>query len=360
MAKDRAHDPTILACLGRVWLLRGRVEKSLSAMTSALEYSQRALEVTPDSVHFRFNVAFVQIQIAQLMNSLPESQRTVADVEAAGKGLEEAITSFSAIAKSPNPPFPANDIEQRASMGRNTMRKQMERAVEKQKTYEEANQSKLQQARELREAEIRKREEERRKAEEEAAERRRKILEEQQRLQERDREYMEKRAEEERRRQELIDDREIQKVERSSNRKKGGKRKKKGDMDDSETEGLDSDANERPRRPRTSASGTEGLTDEERPRQKKRKLERKKKEPVGKYKSAEMIEDSDEDVDADVPADTADTPAAGGEDSADEGVAAPRSRKTARVVDEDEDEDDDEAAKPQNGDVAMDDEDEDE
>jgi len=40
LAKDRAKDPTILACLGRVWLMRGKQEKSLQAMKTALDYSQ--------------------------------------------------------------------------------------------------------------------------------------------------------------------------------------------------------------------------------------------------------------------------------------------------------------------------------
>ncbi|KAF2653743.1 TPR-like protein [Lophiostoma macrostomum CBS 122681] len=376
LAKEgRANDQTILACLGRVWLLRGKQEKSLSAMKSALEYSRRALEVSPEQIHFKFNVAFVQIQIAQLIYTLPESQRTVAEVTAAAEGLDQAIESFSAIAKAPNPPFPKQDIEARANMGRNTMRKQLERAQQAQQKYENENHSKLEQARKLREAEQAKREEERRKAEEAVAERKRKILEEQKRLQERDKEYMERRQEEERRRQELIDDSEVRKSER---RKRGsGKRKKKSDMDDSDTDALDSDAEARPRRRRhTTASGTDGVSDEERPRQKKRKLERKKKEPAGKYKSADVIVDSDEEAegagDGDLPPDSpaANTPGSNedGDGDGDEQVAAPRARKGARVVsDEDEDEDagneDGEAAVPaqRNGDVAMDDdEDEDE
>ena len=325
-------------------------------MKTALEYSHRALELAPEQVHFQFNVAFVQIQIAQLVHGLQDSQRTLEEVQAAAVGLDAAIESFSAIARSPNPPFPKNDIEQRANMGRNTMRKQLERALQSQQKYEEQNASKLQQARELREAESRKREEQKQKEQEAVAERKRKLMEERQKLQERDREYMERRAEEERRRQELIDDSEMRKSERSSNRKKGGKRKKKCEMDDSETEGGDSDGGDRPRRHRTAASGTEGLSDEEQPRQKKRKLERKNKEPIGKYKSAEVIVDSDSEGEADFLADTAN---GGGSESAEDGAAAPRPRKVPRVISEDEDEDEVGSPKAQGGlDTAMDDEDE--
>ena len=44
MALDMDHrdrDPHTLACLGRVWLFRGRQEKSIKAMRSALEYSEK-------------------------------------------------------------------------------------------------------------------------------------------------------------------------------------------------------------------------------------------------------------------------------------------------------------------------------
>ncbi|KAF2474253.1 TPR-like protein [Lindgomyces ingoldianus] len=361
LAKEKARDPTILACLGRVWLLRGKQEKSVQGMKTALDYSKRALEVSPEQIHFKFNVAFVQFQIAQLIQGLPDSQRTLAEVEAAAAGLDEAIESFTAIARSPNPPFPKNDIDQRASMGRNTMRKQLERTLQSQRKYEEENAAKLQQARELRDAELRKREEERRKAEEAAAEQKRKIQEERQKIEERDREFIEKRLEEEKRRQEFVEEIENRKTERSSNRKKGGKRKKKGDTDESETEGLDSDAADRPRRRRTSASGTEGLSETERPRQKKRKLERKGGKP-NKFKSDEVIIDSDSEGEADLPADENGAGSArGSSESADEAVSAPRPRKTARVINEDEDEE--EAGSPgtqNNGNTTMVDEDEDE
>ncbi|KAF2738648.1 hypothetical protein EJ04DRAFT_459223 [Polyplosphaeria fusca] len=344
LAKDRAHDATILACLGRVWLLRGKAESSLHAMKQALEYSQQALAVAPEQSHFKFNVAFVQVQIAQHVYGLVDQQRTLSEVEAAASGLDEAIESLTAIAKLPNPPYPQHEIEQRANMARNTMKRQLERALQSQRKYEDENAAKLQQARSKRESEMKKREEEKRKAEEAAAERRRKIQEERERIEAHDRELMERRVEDERRRREELDEMEIRKAERSAGRKKGGKRKKKGETDDSETEGgASSDGGARRRRGKratTSASGTDALTDEDRPRQKKRKLERKGKN-LGKYKSEEVIVDSDEEADVNGDGlpdeeEAAATPGSGGESDGD-AAAAPRSRKPARIVDEDED-----------------------
>jgi RNA polymerase-associated protein CTR9 len=330
-------------------------------MKTALEYSQQALKIAPGQNHLQFNVAFVQFQVAQLVHNSKETQRTLVDVEEAQNGLEEAINTLDAVANSPNPPFSKNDIIQRANMARNTMRKQLVRAHELQTTYEEENASKLEQARQMRDAEQKRREDDKRKAEEAAEERKRKILEERLKLEERDREYMDRRAEEERRRQELIDDSEMRRSERKANRGKGGKRKKKSTAGDTDTDGLGSDSDARPRRRRTSASGTDGLTDEERPKTKKRKLARKS-EPAGKYKSTEFV-DSDSEGEAAAPAgDAAEGDAAlsrAATESGDDGVAAPKpGRKTARVISEDEDEDDGVAAPQANGDVAMEDDDE--
>lgn len=359
MAKGRQNDPKILACLGRTWYLRGRQDRNIDAFRTALEYSKEALKVAPSDLGSQFNVAFIQFQIAQMIYNQPESERTLQQVDDASTGLTEAIEALEQIAKAEKPPFPRNDITSRANMGRNTMVKQLERARDKQAAYEEQNASKLDQARKLREEELRRREEDKRKAEEAAQERRRKIIEEQDRIAARDRELMEKRGEEERRRMEEDEDRELRKAERKARGPKQPKRKKKDADSDTEGLGSDSDAGEpRSRRRRTTASGTEGLTDDERPREKKKRKLARKPEPSGKYKSAEFVDD-DSEPEAEMPADDLDKAEQrlAGED---ESVAAPRARK-GRVVDDEDEEDDDGIAAPKtNGDVVAMDEDEDE
>ncbi len=66
--------------------------------------TSQALEVAPDHIHSQFNVALVQSLLAQLVYSLPESERTLVQVEAAADGLDAAIDAFTRIAQSPNPP----------------------------------------------------------------------------------------------------------------------------------------------------------------------------------------------------------------------------------------------------------------
>ncbi|KAI9807399.1 MAG: hypothetical protein M1833_000144 [Piccolia ochrophora] len=297
LAKDRAEDPQILACLGRVWLLKAKQDKSIAAMSRSLEYSELALGIAKDQIHFKFNVAFVQTQAAQLIITLNENQRNLADVQAAAEGLDESIESLIEIANSKNPPYPKNDIQARADMGRNTMRRQLERAVQNQREYEEKNATKLRQARETREAEIKRREEEKREAEEAALEQKRRIAEERQKIHEKDRELAEKRAVDERRKEdaEYETDSETGEKRKIKRRAGGGKRKKKAE------DGLESDdeakASERRKgRGKSAASGTDAATSDEEggAPKKRRKLARKGARKENKYKSSEIVVESDE------------------------------------------------------------------
>ncbi|KAI4277556.1 MAG: hypothetical protein LQ337_001678 [Flavoplaca oasis] len=355
LTHNRASDPQILACLGRVWLLKGKQDKSPSAMKTALSYSHRALALAPQQIHFQFNIAFVQIQLAQLIHILPESQRTLEDVMKASEGLEEAIESFGEIAQSKNPPYPRHDIEQRANMGRNTMRRQLERAVHSQTEYEEKNAAKLQEARDLRDAEIRRREAEKRKVEEQKEAERQKIREERDKMAQLSRELAEKRTEEERRRQEAeyTTDEEGERVKRT--KKKGGKRKKKGEDSDTGTEagdGTEDKAVKKTRRKKkaqsTEPSSAVGSSNEEGGATKsKRKRKRLARRPgkEDKFKSQEMVVDSDSEDDRQAAAQLTNGQASNDEDGdtemrdAEDSQTVTRQKPRNRVIDDDEDED---------------------
>ena len=334
-------------------------------MKSSLDYSRRALAIATSQIHFKFNIAFVQIQLAQLIYTLPESQRTLAEVQAASDGLDDAIESFTEIAQAKNPPYPKHDIEQRANMGRNTMRRQLERAIQSQREYEEKNAARLQEAREAREAEMKRREEERKKAEEIAAEEKKKIQDERNKMLALNRELVEKRAEEERRKEELEYTTDSETGERVKRKKKsraaGGKRKKKGEDSDTETEG------DGPRR-RRGAKGiedeTSGITsmDDNGPRTKKKRKLARKGGKEDKFKSSEMVVDSDEDDDVapaatngvaetsdledDIEMEDAKPTVEGGEADEDEeeegAVSRPRKKPIRRIEESDEEEEEEE------------------
>lgn len=376
LQKSKDKDAQILACLGRVWLMRGRAEKRIEHYKQSLDFSRQALEMSPESTNFKFNVAFVQIQIAQQMIQQPEANKTLEDVEIASKDLDDAIESFIEIARSPNPPFPKNDIEQRANMGRNTMKRQLAAAKERQAEYEQKNATHLEEARKRREEEIRKREEEKRAALEKAEEEKRKIREERERIMEQDRIQIERRMEEEKAREEAEYTEDPETGERKKREKKPkekrSKRKKKGEDTDTEADQLadgtgDEEGGGRRSKQRSRRASTTGSDGEAPRKKKKRRLERKGTAvKASKYKSAEMIEDSDEEDDAGLqPAaksDDVETPGAvsspaaddtmadgGDEDDEEEAVSRPSQRKKQNRVLDDDDEDEDEAPATTNG-----------
>lgn len=337
LARDRPRDAQILACLGRAWLLKGKQEMNLSAMKTAQDYAQRALGVSSGQIHMEFNVAFVQYQIASLTYTLPETQKSVQDIEAALDGLKEAVETFDRISKAKNPPYPAGSLEQRASMGRNTIVKQLERALQKQKDYEERNATKLKQAREARDAEIRRREEEVQKAQEVEQERKKKVTEERQRMIEEAQKLAEQRAEEDRAKEEAeytTEEETGNKVKRK--KKPAAKRKKKAD------DIVTDDESSR------KAKSTEPESEGESTRKKRRKLERRDGTKVqSKYKSNEMVVESDEEDNGEV----RDGDGAGSDDDEamrdvnpdeEDDVQRRRTEATRRVANDNEDEEEEE------------------
>ncbi|AEO68973.1 b82226fd-e270-43ea-a5dc-c95e10285ba7 [Thermothielavioides terrestris] len=298
--EGKANDPGILSCLGRTWLNKGRTERNLDAYKMALEYAKKALSVAPEQLHLKFNVAFVQIQLALTLHSMRDSERTSFQLEEAAEGLESAIKALDEIAASPSPPYPKHDIEQRANMARNTQRKQLERALASQREYEAKNKEKLAAALEQRQAELRRREEERRKAEEAERERQAKIRREREEIAARDRALAEQRAEEERARlaAEMTTDSETgEKVKR----KKKAARARERDSRSGEPSAGRGARGGRRRKKAGAAADTDGEDsaaggggEKRRPRKRQRLASRKES---AKYKSAEIVVDSDEEDD---------------------------------------------------------------
>ncbi|KAM0284972.1 hypothetical protein ACHAQH_001661 [Verticillium albo-atrum] len=294
--EGKSNDPVILACLGRTWLNKGRSEKNLDAYNQALSYAKKAsptmkhaLEAAPDQVHYKFNVAFVQIQLASTIYLLPEAGRILQQLQDAQDGLEAAITALDEIAGHPQTPYPKHDVEQRANMARNTQRKQLERAIASQKEYEEKNKEKLQAALDQRQVELRKREEARAAALTIEREKQEKLRAERETIAARDREIAERRAEEEKARAEAEMTTDSETGERIKRKRKVAAPKATG-------EGK---AKRGSRKKKAGDSDGEEESEEERPKPKKRRLAKKEAEKPGKFKSAEIIVDSDEEEERD-------------------------------------------------------------
>ncbi|KAJ5334301.1 hypothetical protein N7541_004136 [Penicillium brevicompactum] len=326
LSKDRARDVQILACLGRVWWLKGKQEANLAAMKTALEYAERARTVSPDQLHLQFNVAFVQNQIASLAYGLQPTQKTLQDVQEAADGLKEAIETFERLSKEKSPPYPSAALEQRANMGR-TISKQLDRAMQSQKEYEEKNAAKLQQAREAREEAARVREEALRKAQEVETERKKRIAEERAQMVEEVQRHAAKRAEDDRAREEAELTNDSETGDRVKRKKKPvSKRKKKGDDfiaeedDEHDAHSGESDAGEAPKKKRRLER-----------RSGKPKADKEKAEKPGKYKSSEMVVDSD------------DEPASEKEET----TTRRRGNASRRLADDDDEEDEEPEEQPE-------------
>ncbi|CCG81027.1 Tetratricopeptide repeat protein 1 [Taphrina deformans PYCC 5710] len=150
---QNGQDLYLFLCLGRAWLSRGRDEKNVDHIKEALRYAKMARTESPENTSLVFNVAFIQFQLADILRNTPELKRTVSDLEEAAIDLEEAIRTFTTLGEHKQPPYPRADILQRATMGRNTTTKQLERAVAQQKEYESKNTAKVAEARAKRQAE---------------------------------------------------------------------------------------------------------------------------------------------------------------------------------------------------------------
>ncbi|KAI5819911.1 hypothetical protein BZA77DRAFT_275002 [Pyronema omphalodes] len=341
---NQGRDPTILSCLGRVWYAKGKKEskgepeKAFSSLKSSLEYAKKASEIVKDNPVYMFNVAFVQSELVTQILQLNETQRSVAGMEAAAKELDEAVQTFKTVAAHKQPPYPPKDIEARANMGRTT-RNKLERAIATQKEYEERNAAKLAEARKRREEDLRRRQAEEEERNRRDAEKKARVAEERRKINEQAREYAERKAMEEREREEreegFKESRRRKRTDKEGGSKSGRSKKKKDFIDSDEDASEGEDAKRRgTRRSRSAAASGEDI-EPKRPSKKRKKLTRGNRQAdTGNFKSAEMVNSSDDEDDGDfgassAPQADASSPAATGE----------KKRRKRAAVSDDEDED---------------------
>ncbi|BFZ54054.1 protein required for normal CLN1 and CLN2 G1 cyclin expression [Savitreella phatthalungensis] len=261
-------DTMLHQCLGRAWLARGREERDIDALREALRYTKLAQETQPDNAAIAFNVAFVQFQMAEVLRNLPEIKRTVEDLREAAIGLDEAVRTFNKLAESKHAPYSREDIKQRATMGKNTTSRQIERAIQQQVEYEARNSSKVEEARHRREQDKLERERQQAEARSADAIRQESLREERRKMQQEAMDWAEKRRMQEQEREEHEREKEELKKERIAKRKTRKanddaemsdgldkldsdgelKRRRKGKRnsrkDESDTDGVVSDADE--------------------------------------------------------------------------------------------------------------------
>ncbi|ODV97302.1 hypothetical protein PACTADRAFT_49035 [Pachysolen tannophilus NRRL Y-2460] len=147
-----SKDSKILSLIGRAWLLRGFQEKSHESFKKSLEYSEKAYILNKIPA-LKFNIAFVQFQIAEFIKKLPPQKRNLSMIEESLVGLEEAIKSLLELAQLPDAPYSSEELKSRVSMGSGTIKNQLERLLQEQKEYEVNFSNKLKEAKKLQEEE---------------------------------------------------------------------------------------------------------------------------------------------------------------------------------------------------------------
>ena len=113
-------DSKIMSFLGRAWYLRANGEKNFDYYNKSIEYIQKSLEfATGSHSSLKFNLAYVQFQVAEFISKTESSQRVVEDIDRAIVDLHSAIESLNELASEEEqyPPYPKSDLKARANLG---------------------------------------------------------------------------------------------------------------------------------------------------------------------------------------------------------------------------------------------------
>lgn len=148
------HDFKIYGFLGRAWYLRGIAEKSLPYLKKSLEYSQETLKMsTGVKSSYEFNVSFILFQIADFITKLPLEERSIDDINEAILNLNNGINILNKLASEDeeHPPYPKSELKSRADLGETTLLNKLTASLEETKQSISQLESKLEEAKKLRE-----------------------------------------------------------------------------------------------------------------------------------------------------------------------------------------------------------------
>ncbi|KAI0267054.1 hypothetical protein BC834DRAFT_92917 [Gloeopeniophorella convolvens] len=91
------RNASVLLCLSRSWYVKANKEQSFASMTTALQFAQKALHLTPADKAIVYNIAMIQQKSAELLFALPPAKRTLAELQ---HGTARAATRRSCSARS--------------------------------------------------------------------------------------------------------------------------------------------------------------------------------------------------------------------------------------------------------------------
>lgn len=306
---SNGNDARLLNYFARAWLFRGIHEKNIEYYKTAFKYVKQSYEIEPIPA-YKFNITYIQYQLADFVRKLPVSKRNMTDLEDCIKGLEDSIVVLNAMAdsKDGHPPYPAEDLKLRAVAGGNLL-KQLEKALEEQKQHEQGFEARFKEARRLKEEEEFAKQQEELKKKEELNKIEEKLIAERKELEQQQAEWNLTRLEEEKQMQDNFEN----PSEPKEKKKRGRKKKSEGDDDEEEYGSL------------------KKKKKDNKPTQKKSSL------------SKEFIADSDEEAEYSEDMDAEENDAKSDESDNEEAepeVEEKIERKRARIIDDEDDEDD--------------------
>lgn len=214
-------DARLLNYFARAWLFRAIHERNLDYFQKALTYVNKSFELNPIP-SYQFNITFIEYQLADFIRKLTPAKRNMEDLEKSIKGLEDSIVILNSMTEDSNihAPYPIEDLKMRVMMGKSLL-KQLEKALDEQKEYENTFQTKLKEAKKLKEEQERQKEEERLIEEEKRKKIEEKLLAERKELEQQQAEWNLLRMEEEKDNQDMLD-----KDPEPKEKKKRGRKKK--------------------------------------------------------------------------------------------------------------------------------------
>ncbi|KAI0743982.1 RNA polymerase II-associated protein [Daedaleopsis nitida] len=294
----------VLLCLCRAWYSKASKDQSFSAITTALQYAQKAQHLHPFDKAITYNIAMIQQKAAELLMAVPPAKRSLKDLQKAIEQAGHAQKLFASLAadNSQQLPYSREITDQRRKYGENMLRR-CEEHLTTQRQWEAESHAKIEAARHRRQQEKEKLDEAERVRREEQRKEAEKLAEQRRLAREQAQEWT----------------REVKRMESDEEREKAAKKAKRGKRTEnlSGDEGVGGEPKQKKRRggklKRSAESGGEnedealfsGDEDEQKPKKRTKKRavrDDDDEEPVAaaprkkQYKSKETISDSDEEM----------------------------------------------------------------
>ncbi|OCH88638.1 RNA polymerase II-associated protein [Obba rivulosa] len=148
------QDVPVLLYLCRSWYAKANKDQSFSAMTTSLQYAQRAYHLHPWDKAILYNIAMIQQKAAEMLLSVPPAKRSLKDLERAIEQAGHAQKLFASLAadESPMTPYSREIADQRRKYG-DSMLRRCDEHLAAQRQWEAEAQAKLETARQRRQEE---------------------------------------------------------------------------------------------------------------------------------------------------------------------------------------------------------------